>query len=230
MQYIQMVNPTSGCSVLPTTTTPGGTITCNLGTVTGSTSMTFRYYIPLNDISGSAVINAGIGNDVLSQNTAYATGSWQPLDGRDLLTLVTVDAAGYEHILTDKSIAIQKGVDNITGAPNNPGDVLRYTLNFQVSDYFAFDEINITDVLSDGQHLLLGDSYDPQLSINGNQYTLQPLHSMTIMWMWIAITPADREANVTGITRQPTMAERPLCSTSLKRSPVAAEEIPMGGW
>lgn len=172
MQYIQMVNPTSGCSVLPSTTTPGGTITCNLGTVTGSTSMTFRYYIPLNDISGSAVINAGIGNDVLSQNTAYATGSWQPLDGRDLLTLVTVDAAGYEHILTDKSIAIQKGVDNITGAPNNPGDVLRYTLNFQVSDYFAFDEINITDVLSDGQHLLLGDSYDPQLSINGNQYTL----------------------------------------------------------
>lgn len=172
MQYLQMVNPTSGCSVLPSSTTPGGTITCNRGTVTGSTSMTFRYYIPLNDNTGSPVINANSGDDVLSQNTARANGNWQPLDGRDPLTSVIMDPAGYEHILTDKSIAIQKGVTNITGAPNNPGDVLRYTLNFQVSDYFAFDGINITDVLSDGQHLLLGGGYDPQMSINGNQYSL----------------------------------------------------------
>ena len=172
MQYIQMINPTSGCSVLPSTSTPGGTITCNRGTVTGSTSMTFRYYIPLNDSAGSPVINADSGDDVLSQNTASATGGWQPLDGRDPLTTITVDPAGYEHILTDKSIAIQKGVSNITGTPNNPGDILRYTLNFQVSDYFAFDGINITDILSDGQHLLLGSGYDPQMSINGNQYVL----------------------------------------------------------
>ena len=173
MQFLTMVDPSNAsCSLLPSTTTPGGTITCNRGTVSGSTSMTFRYYIPLNDSTGSPVINADSGDDVLSPDNASATGSWQPLDGRDPLTPITIDPSGAEHTLTDKSIAIQKGVANISAAPNSPGDILRYTLAFQVSDYFAFENISISDVISDGQHLILGAPYTPQMAINGNNYLL----------------------------------------------------------
>ncbi len=173
MQFLTMVNPSNAaCSILPSTSTPGGTITCPVTQVGNTASMTFRYFIPLNDSSSSPVINAISGDDVLSQNTASASGSWQPLDTRDTLTPVNVDPAGFEHILTDKSIAIQKGVANVTDSTNSPLDILRYTLNFQVSDYFAFQNISITDVISDGQHFYNAPGYAPTMSINGNQYSL----------------------------------------------------------
>ena len=60
-----------------------------------------------------------------------------------------------DHTLTDKSIAIQKGVAvvNDTGVTGpTPGDTLEYTLSFQVSDFFAFQGVVITDTISDGQH------------------------------------------------------------------------------
>ena len=44
-------------------------------------------------------------------------------------------------MLTDKSIETQKGVTIVsdTGAAGtSPGDTLEYTIDFQVSDYFAF--------------------------------------------------------------------------------------------
>ena len=61
------------------------------------------------------------------------------------------DCNDPDHVLEEQSIAIQKGVTNLTDSGNSPGDVLQYTLNFQVSDYFAFEDIIVTDTFSDGQ-------------------------------------------------------------------------------
>ncbi len=36
---------------------------------------------------------------------------------------------------------------------NGPNSLLEYTLTFEVSDYFAFDDVVITDTFSDGQRL-----------------------------------------------------------------------------
>ena len=44
----------------------------------------------------------------------------------------------------------------------SPGDVIEYRLEFQVSDYFAYDDFSVTDVISDGQHLL--ETFTPTLS------------------------------------------------------------------
>ena len=87
----------------------------------------------------------------------------------------TCNNQSHEHLLTDKSIAIQKGVtivqDN-NAAGTSPLDVLEYTLNFQVSDYFAFDNLVVNDTFSDGQHW--DASFIPTLTVNGNQYTITP--------------------------------------------------------
>jgi hypothetical protein len=67
-----------------------------------------------------------------------------------------------DHQLSLQSIAIQKGFNKIGSGPIQPGDTLQYQLNFQVSDYFSFDQIVITDWLSDGQSV--DESFAPQLT------------------------------------------------------------------
>ena len=64
-----------------------------------------------------------------------------------------------DHTLTLKSIATQKTSNIVTdtGAPGlSPGDTVEYTINFQVSDYFAFQNIVLTDLFSDGQKYVAG--------------------------------------------------------------------------
>ena len=74
------------------------------------------------------------------------------------------DCNDPDHVLEEQSIAIQKGVTNITDSGNSPGDVLEYTLNFQVSDYFAFQDIIVTDTFSDGQRF--DTTFTPVVSIS----------------------------------------------------------------
>ena len=115
-----------------------------------------------------------------SENRVKAVGNWTPKDSRDLP--VTPDNAVANgpcptctpaHTLRDKSIAIQKGVGmgvNVGPAGYTPGDRLLYTLDFQVSDFFSFQDVVVTDVISDGQHF--DTTYAPRLTIAGNTYTL----------------------------------------------------------
>ncbi len=129
----------------------------------------FEYFIPLKDADSSSVLDPSTGDDVESQNEASAQGDWTPVDSRDPAGQdnAVADNAGPEHVLTDKAIAIQKSVTIVTdnGATGySPGDVVEYTLDFQVSDYFSFDDVNVTDVLSDGQDF--DTSFTPVLTIN----------------------------------------------------------------
>jgi uncharacterized repeat protein (TIGR01451 family) len=67
--------------------------------------------------------------------------------------------------MTDKPIAIQKSVKPADGSsPILPGTTLEYTLSFQVSDYFAFDDVVVKDTFSDGQRL--NTQYTPKLIID----------------------------------------------------------------
>lgn len=128
----------------------------------------FEYFIPRLDADSAAVIDASSGDDALSENQARAEGDWTPIDGRDPggTSNAVADPAGAEHTLADKSIAIQKSVANIShpGAEHPvPGDVLEYTLTFQVSDYFSFDNVNVADVISDGQRF--DTNFTPTMSV-----------------------------------------------------------------
>jgi hypothetical protein len=66
-----------------------------------------------------------------------------------------------------KSTALTNDVGSID---LGPGDTLTHTLNFDVSDYFAINNIVLTDTMSDGQHFDAG--FTPTLVINGNTYSL----------------------------------------------------------
>ena len=122
LQFNSLVSssPAGATCALPGTT-PGGTIDCAFaGAVSGSASLTFDFYIPRDDAGGVRVLNALTGDDVTSCDQASLVAAWTPLDPRDTGGPVSTSPAGCEHTLTDKSIAVQKSVINLSGA-NAPG-------------------------------------------------------------------------------------------------------------
>jgi uncharacterized repeat protein (TIGR01451 family)/fimbrial isopeptide formation D2 family protein len=156
--------PIVSATATPGLSTPGGTLTRRLSSVTGTAgeqdaTLRFSFFAP--------ILPAASGDDRLGPNNAAASGSWTPIDPRDAQTVVTSDLAPIDHTLEEQSIAIQKGAFNVTKnrpgatAVNTPGDVIAYTLDVQISDYFAFQDLVATDVLSDGLHL--DDSFTPSL-------------------------------------------------------------------
>ncbi len=152
---------------------PNNVLDVSWTSVSGTVSCTFEFFIPRTDADNNVVIDPDSGDDVISCNQASATGSWVPSDPRDTGQTFNLAPSGCEHSLTDKSIAIQKDVtiavdNNASGV--SPGDVLEYTLRLQVSDFFAFDSVVVTDVISDGQHF--DPSFTPTLQVNGNGHAL----------------------------------------------------------
>lgn len=133
----------------------------------GSATVVFEYFVPLTDATGSRVLNANSGDDATSPDNAEASAGWDPIDSRDPVTPASVSVGTIDHTLNDKSIAIQKSV---TPGLVTPGSTLTYTLNFQVSDFFAFNSVVISDTFSDGQRW--DNTFTPTLLINGNAYTL----------------------------------------------------------
>lgn len=169
---IRGTNTATTATATPSTTTPGGTLTRQFASVTGTTAtndatLLFTFYVPRANSLGNAVINAVSGDDVLSVNDASAQGTWAPIDVRDATGPVVSNDTANDHTLTDKSIAIQKSVTvvNDTGAAGaSPGDTLEYTMTFQISDYFAFQNLIASDVFSDGQKFVAG--FTPTLTVN----------------------------------------------------------------
>jgi len=176
MQFVDLISTSpsnaSTCS-LPSTTTPGGTLRCDFGVaISGTVSMEFEFFIPLRDAEGDSVLNPDTGAFVDSCNQARGGGDWVPLDPRDSddSGSFIIEPDGCEHTLSDQSIAIQKGVSVVGGGEVMPGKTLEYTLNVQVSDFFVFNDVIVTDTISDGQ--LFDESFTPRLQVNGNTYTL----------------------------------------------------------
>jgi LPXTG-site transpeptidase (sortase) family protein len=182
MQYLSIVSATPGGYIVDDHPTlgaaqnpPNNDLVVRWPTVTGGAgandaAVTFSFFVPRDNANGLSVIDPAAGNAVSSCNNARASGLWTPIDVRDPAQVTTTDPDGCEHTLIDRSLAIQKSVANITDGVNSPGDVMNYTLEFQISDFFAFDQVLVTDVLSDGQHF--DPSFVPTLAVEGNGYSL----------------------------------------------------------
>jgi len=167
------------------------------------TSVTVEFFAPRvfdadqdGTTNEAVLLAANSGADVLVDNQAYGFGEWSPIDPRDTGNIVgfNVDAgfdgtdlttaantaapdAPAEHNNLELSpLVVQKNfftVVNAGASGNTPGDILEYTLDFQVSDFFAVEDIVLDDLLSDG--LRFDDSFVPLLEINGNTYVLNPV-------------------------------------------------------
>lgn len=131
--------------------------------------VTYDVFIPYREESGALVINpiSGQENDLDDYNDAQVTGLWRginvgdnaapPANGGDPDGVTGNVETDY--IIDEHSIAIQKGVDFAPGGDRAnagwaEGDVAEYTLNFQISDYFAFDNIIVDDLMADGLEFL----------------------------------------------------------------------------
>ena len=97
--------------------------------------------------------------------------NWTPIDVRDGPTPIGASATGPT--VAACGLVGPKGgaVITDTGAAGpTPGDIVRYTLDFQVSDFLAFNTLVITDTLGDG--LRFRATTVPTLQINGNSFAL----------------------------------------------------------
>lgn len=182
-----------GASIVPSTTvfppfpaTPanGATTSALYGTpqtgVSGTdVTFTVSFHVPELDANLTNVLDPTTGAPSPSINSATARGNWVPTDTRDQSNSgngsIPVTASAAVNTLADKSIAIQKSmaIFNDVGAPGpTPLDILEYTLQFQISDFFGFENLVIDDYYSDGQYL----TGTPTLEIITNGSTTGPLN------------------------------------------------------
>jgi hypothetical protein len=210
MQFVTLNSVSGGTVVtqsLPSTSSPGGTLSVTFNSVTGgvNAAVLFTLFVPRLDASSNAVLNAATGDVNPLTNQAYAFGNWNPIDTRDVSTQVLANAtlpgplpdASPEHTLQAKSIAIQKSVAIVTdnGASGyTPGDVVEYTLNFQVSDYFAFDNIVVSDSFSDGQRV--DTNYTPKLTVTAHGVTNVSAAFASSNWTELALTDGITNNNI----------------------------------
>ena len=140
---------------------PNNCLTVTWPSLTGASgpdaAVVFEFFIPEKDANGNPVLPPNC-QPVQSVNDVKAEGDWTPIDPCDTSPAhVVSDITSSDHILNDKCIAIQKkvAVFQDTGAPGpTPGDVLQYTLSFQISDFKTFGKLEVRDLLPDGQQFL----------------------------------------------------------------------------
>jgi uncharacterized repeat protein (TIGR01451 family)/fimbrial isopeptide formation D2 family protein len=118
----------------------------------------FEFFIPDLDANNNAILPPGTCT-AQSTDGVKAGGDWMPIDPCDPgpVSLGSI-VSPADHTLADRCLAIQKDVVDLTGIPPGhpiPGDVLEYTLRFQLSDFKTAGNLKIQDILSDGQSVIL---------------------------------------------------------------------------
>lgn len=186
----------------PGTTVPGGTVTRGISSSAGTSSeqdisMVVQFYVPYLDASSVNVIDPSTGNEAALTVGTSMSATWTPIDSRDPANQPITQTVANAHTLGAGSIQVQKSGSLIadTGGPGyTPGDTMRYTLNAQISDYFALGgnpggtDLLITDTLSDGQLFLDSTTVpagpNPILTVNRGgateTYTLSPSTNYTV--------------------------------------------------
>ena len=188
------VNTVDASYSLPTpwqaNTSPNNDFFLPLGSVTGNSSdgvteitLTYSVYYGETTANATAVIDPASGDDAVALNEAKAAGTYiHPLGGSQTVTAGdvsgtdggpgTLDLDGSDHQIELNSITARKSVEitNDTFTPGlSPGDTLTYSIHFEISDYFGFEDIHVVDILGDGQRL--STTYNPQLTVFSNTVT-----------------------------------------------------------
>ena len=164
-------------------TPPDNEIVIDFASISGPVTVTFDFYV--NDdpaLSADPVIDPATGDEVRVTNTVTGTATWDPLDGRD--DIVSVSDSDTD-IIQARSIAIQKSnavLSDAQAAGPTPDDIYEFTLQVQVSDYFTFGDLLVTDILGNGWDYLEGTA---ELSFSeeagsGGPITLEPFETSVL--------------------------------------------------
>ncbi|MDM0110600.1 VCBS domain-containing protein [Variovorax sp. J22R133] len=142
--------------------------TITYATLTGTAVSTVTFYVPEVDANGVPVIDPVSGAPVtITVAPPEASASWTPLDPRDVASgTITASGTGGSASFTAQPLALYKEAvvtTNVGSPAPTPGDTLTYTIQVNMSDYFAFGENVLTeggftgvDELSDGQTFVAG--------------------------------------------------------------------------
>jgi hypothetical protein len=136
-----------------------------LGVAGAEVTMTVPFYVRDMLAPGSPanpVLDPLTGAPRDLHNHVRAEANWLPLDPRDrnpgnLPIRIELDPDRVEATVTAKSIATQKSqiiLNDLAPTGLGPNDIIRYTVDVQVSDYFRLGSVVLTDKLSDGQAFL----------------------------------------------------------------------------
>lgn len=181
---------------------PGGTVTREIASITGTAagadaSMVVQFYIPQLDGAANPVIDAVTGDAATITTGVAIAANWTPSDPRDAVQSMVASAPNAGTISAE-SVSIQetRTITSDVGALGlSSGDIVRFTLDVQVSDFFALGgnpggtDLLLTDTLSDGFELLdsttTPSSADPTLVVvrSGGApetYTLTPGVNYTV--------------------------------------------------
>lgn len=128
----------------------GGSLEVMINSITGTASsadanFVYRAYISDLDKDGIAVLDPNTPNDTAVITNGVTTSA--------TFNAAPTNAPLAQASVTAKAVAFQKTVSitNNLGNPGfTPGDTVRYTVGFQVSDYFSFDQLVVDDFLPDG--------------------------------------------------------------------------------
>ena len=162
LQFVKVVDPAGGTVIQqPSTTTPGGKLIINFGSITGvlGSDRVVKYTVFAPEFNNTAgyVLDPSTGATTNATNNATVNGTYlsNPVSSSDSYTLNL------------KSLAVQKGVSDTTNSTNHkPLDILKYTVNFQVSDFFSLKELVIMDTMGDGQTFLNDAAHTPTLTLH----------------------------------------------------------------
>jgi uncharacterized repeat protein (TIGR01451 family)/fimbrial isopeptide formation D2 family protein len=160
MQFVSYSVTAGSCptaTATPSTTTPGGTLTLNCGSLTGAATATdirvlVNYYVPkcsagsdasVGNCAAATVLPAN-GAATLVSNTGTLTGTYNT----GAVSGTSTDTFTAKSQTIRKSVAVTTDTGP-TGV--SPGDELTYTLVGEISDYFQFNSIVLTDNIGDGQ-------------------------------------------------------------------------------
>jgi uncharacterized repeat protein (TIGR01451 family)/fimbrial isopeptide formation D2 family protein len=132
----------------------GGTLTVTYASVTGITgvdrSIQYEGYVQkfAGGVAGSHVVPPTTGDTTSTNNTAQANYSYDPGTGA-----VSLSTAPQSVVLEQRSLYTTKSIAKVSpaGTTIGPGSTLRHTLIYDISDYFSFDDLQISDSIGDGQ-------------------------------------------------------------------------------
>lgn len=167
---------TSGSGTIVQQPTPGAVVATganelivDFGSLVGGTGneaqIQVQFYVnDLNGDTGVPVLDPATGASSTTNNDVFAEGVHVPLDPRDPQQPFVENITAVDNVIVNRSISMRKDVSivvdrNVVGL--SPGDVLSYTLEVDISDYFSFGNIILEDILSPGQ--LVDTSFIPQL-------------------------------------------------------------------
>ncbi len=190
--------------VLPLLDTVTGlsSITGNAADGTPEITLTYSVYFGETDAAGGEVVPSDSGDAQSALNEANATGEYtHPVNGVTSITAgdsnsddgspgsLDPDGSDYQHEIN--SITVEKNVDFAPGGDSpvagyTPDDTLEYTIDFEISDYFGFQDIFVSDELGDGQHIL--NSFNPTLEIYENGTTSSYSWDLSTLNVGVTVT------------------------------------------